>query len=53
VTDFLKKIYVSRFERSALERFAAHVDALAEAEGLNEHSRSVQIRLEDKREPLL
>lgn len=53
VNDFIKRIYVSSFERSALERFAAHVDALSEAEGLNAHSRAVTIRLEDKREPLL
>jgi histidinol dehydrogenase len=53
VGDFLKRIYVSSFERSALERFAAHIDALSEAEGLNEHSRSVEIRLQDKKEPLL
>lgn len=53
VSDFVKRIYVSNFERSALERFAAHVEALAEAEGLNEHSRSLEIRLQDKREPLL
>ena len=53
VSDFIKRIYVSSFERSALERFAAHVDALAEAEGLDGHSRAVTIRLEDKREPLL
>jgi len=53
VQDFLKRIYVSRFDRSALERFAQHVDALAEAEGLLGHSRTVSLRLEDRREPLL
>ncbi len=53
VTDFIKRIYVSSFDKSALERFAAHVDALAEAEGLHAHSRTVSMRLEDKREPLL
>ncbi|HYI45939.1 MAG TPA: histidinol dehydrogenase [Actinomycetota bacterium] len=53
VGDFLKRIYVSSFERSALERFAPHIDSLAEAEGLNEHSRSVEIRLQDKKEPLI
>ena len=53
VQDFIKRIYVSRFERSALERFAQHVDALAEAEGLMGHSRTVSLRLEDRREPLL
>jgi histidinol dehydrogenase len=53
VQDFVKRIYVSSFERSALERFAQHVDALAEAEGLEGHSRTVSLRLQDKREPLL
>jgi histidinol dehydrogenase len=53
VNDFLKRIYVSTFDRSALERFAGHVDALAEAEGLFAHSRTVSERLEDRREPLL
>ena len=46
VSDFTKRIYVSQLERSALERMAPHVAALAEAEGLNAHSRAVQRRLE-------
>jgi histidinol dehydrogenase len=50
VHDFLKRIYVSGFEKPALERLAAHVDALAEAEGLNAHARAVHLRLGD---PLL
>lgn len=45
VNDFLKRIYVSSFERSALERLAPHVAALAEAEGLHGHARAVDRRL--------
>jgi len=47
VADFVKRIYVSRLERSALERLAPHVDALAEAEGLHAHGRAVHARLDD------
>jgi histidinol dehydrogenase len=43
--DFVKTIYVSEFDRSALERLAPHVRALAAAEGLPEHARSVDVRL--------
>jgi histidinol dehydrogenase len=50
VPDFIKRIYVSGFERSALERLASHIDALTEAEGLNAHARAVHMRLGD---PLL
>jgi len=46
VQDFVKRIYVSGLERSALERLAPHVDALAEAEGLHAHARAVRVRLE-------
>ena len=46
VHDFVKRIYVSGLERTALERLASHVDALAEAEGLHAHARAVQVRLE-------
>jgi histidinol dehydrogenase len=46
VGDFTKRIYVSSLERSALERMAPHVEALAEAEGLRAHARAVQRRLE-------
>ena len=45
VEHFLKRIYVSGLEESALERLAPHVDALAEAEGLHAHARAVNIRL--------
>jgi histidinol dehydrogenase len=44
--DFVKSIYVSGLDRSALERLAPHIDALAEAEGLPWHARSVWTRLE-------
>jgi histidinol dehydrogenase len=47
VDDFVKRIYVSGFERSALERLVHHVDALTEAEGLNAHARALHIRLGD------
>jgi histidinol dehydrogenase len=43
--DFVKRIYVAELERSALERLAVHIDALAEAEGLSAHARAVRIRL--------
>ena len=46
VRDFVKTVYVARLERSALERLAGHVDALAEAEGLHAHARAVRARLE-------
>jgi histidinol dehydrogenase len=45
VGDFIKRIYVSSLDKDALERFAPHVDALAEAEGLNAHARAVRVRL--------
>lgn len=45
--DFLKRIYVSSFERETLERLAPHVDALARAEGLLGHARSVHARLDE------
>lgn len=43
--DFVKTIYVSSLERSALTRLAPHVDALAQAEGLHAHARAVRARL--------
>jgi histidinol dehydrogenase len=45
VPDFLKRIYVSGLEPSALERLAPHIDALAEAEQLRAHGRSARMRL--------
>ncbi|MPZ68239.1 MAG: histidinol dehydrogenase [Actinobacteria bacterium] len=49
VRDFVRHIYVSGFERSALERLAPHIEALSEAEGLPAHGRSVDLRFEDDR----
>lgn len=49
VTDFVKRIYVSSFEESALTRLAPHIDALARAEGLPGHARSVRARLDELR----
>jgi histidinol dehydrogenase len=46
VRDFVKRIYVTSLERSALERLAPHVEALAASEGLHGHARAVQRRLE-------
>jgi len=48
VGDFTKRIYVSGFEPSSLERLAPHVEALAEAEGLNAHARAVRVRLDGR-----
>jgi len=45
VRDFVKHIYVSSYERTALVRLAPHVAALAEAEGLPAHARAVDLRL--------
>jgi histidinol dehydrogenase len=47
VRDFVKHIYVSSYDRTALERLAPHVAALAEAEGLLGHARAVDLRLKD------
>jgi histidinol dehydrogenase len=46
VEDFIKRIYVSALQPTALERLAPHVDALAEAEGLPTHARAVHLRLD-------
>jgi histidinol dehydrogenase len=43
--DFVKTIYVSSLEQTALARLAPHIDALAEAEGLQAHARAVRARL--------
>jgi len=45
VHDFVKRIYVSGVEPSALRRLAPHIDALAQAEGLHAHARAVRARL--------
>ncbi|MDP9069080.1 MAG: histidinol dehydrogenase [Actinomycetota bacterium] len=47
VNDFLKRIYVSSYDKTALARLAPHVDALARAEGLPGHARSVHARLDE------
>lgn len=44
VNDFIKRIYVTSLESSALERLTPHVQALAEAEGLHGHARAVERR---------
>ncbi len=49
--DFVKRIYVTALEPDALERLAPHVEALAEAEGLSGHARSVRMRVEQRRGP--
>nr|MBA2313250.1 histidinol dehydrogenase [Actinomycetota bacterium] len=46
VGDFLTRIYVARLSESALARYAPHIDALAEAEGLPGHARAVRMRLD-------
>ncbi|HEX2051054.1 MAG TPA: histidinol dehydrogenase [Actinomycetota bacterium] len=46
-SDFVKRIYVSGLERTALERMAPHVEALAEAEGLPGRARALRARLGD------
>jgi histidinol dehydrogenase len=43
--DFVKTIYVSSLEKTALTRLAPHIDALAQAEGLEAHARAVRARL--------
>ncbi|MDQ4057630.1 MAG: histidinol dehydrogenase [Actinomycetota bacterium] len=48
VNDFIKRIYVSGFEPSALERLQPHVEALSEAEGLQGHARALEARLLDR-----
>ncbi|MGH2825538.1 MAG: histidinol dehydrogenase [Actinomycetota bacterium] len=51
VNDFIKRIYVSGFEPSALERLQPHVEALSEAEGLQGHARALEARLLDRGRP--
>lgn len=46
VRDFQKRIYVSSYEASTLERLAPHVAALAATEGLQGHTRAIERRLE-------
>ena len=44
VDDFRKHVHVVRADETALRRIAPHVEALAAAEGLPEHGRSVALR---------
>ncbi len=46
VRDFVKSIYVTSLSRSALAEVAPHIGALAQAEGLESHARSVEIRMD-------
>jgi len=46
VDDFQKRIHVVTLDEGALRRVAPYVAALTEIEGLEEHGRSVAIRLE-------
>jgi histidinol dehydrogenase len=49
VGDFLKRTNTVRFSAAELERAAPMIAALAHAEGLDAHARSVLIRQEEKR----
>jgi histidinol dehydrogenase len=49
VDDFTKHVHVVSLDRSALERVAPHVAAIAEAEGLAAHALSVRLRQERQR----
>ena len=44
VADFTKEVHIVTADRGALERLAPHVAALADAEGLDAHAASVEIR---------
>jgi histidinol dehydrogenase len=44
VDTFRKHIHVVRFDETALARVTPHVEALAEAEGLDAHRRSIELR---------
>jgi histidinol dehydrogenase len=44
VDDFRRHMHVVNVDRDGLARLALHVDALATAEGLSEHARSVALR---------
>ena len=46
VDDFRKHIHVVRADEAALRRLAPSIEALAAAEGLSEHARSVSVRLD-------
>ena len=44
VADFTKEVHVVTADEGALRRLAPHVEALANAEGLDAHARSMRIR---------
>jgi len=46
--DFLKRTSVIRYDRDALRRDSAHLGAIARAEELEGHARSVSIRIEEE-----
>ncbi len=46
VADFTKEHHIVTANRTALERLAPHVAALADAEGLDAHALSVRVRVE-------
>jgi len=48
VGDFIKKTQVISYNRGALEESAPHIAALARAEGLEAHARSVLVRRQNK-----
>jgi histidinol dehydrogenase len=48
VEDFLRRVHVISADRRALSLVAEHVAAIAKAEGLPAHARSVMIRSEDE-----
>ncbi|MFH0862634.1 MAG: histidinol dehydrogenase [Candidatus Altiarchaeota archaeon] len=48
VRDFLKSTSIQKISKAGLKRIAPTITTLAELEGLNEHRRSVEARLEDQ-----
>jgi histidinol dehydrogenase len=46
VTDFVKVITVQQYTRQGLKQMGPHAIALAEAEGLTGHAKSVQVRMQ-------
>jgi histidinol dehydrogenase len=51
VEDFLRRVHVISADRQALSRAAPHVAAIARAEGLAAHARSVMLRSEHEQQP--
>ena len=47
VYDFVKRISVIAYSRERLQQDAAHIIALAEAEGLPGHAEAVRLRASD------